>query len=522
MNDMNEWNIPEYFNFATDVVDRWAEDPALEAVVVADETGGVTRWTYAEIADRSRRQAALLTSQSVSKGDRVVVMLPRSVEWIVTMVACARIGSVPIPCITMLTADDVAYRVEHSGARAVVTTIADATKFEGLALDVRICVGGELEDWIDEATSSSLAAGDIGASVRSSDPAVLYYTSGSTGGPKGVLHAAAALYAWRVSAEHWLALDRGDVIWCTADTGWSKAGTSILYGPFSRGATAVMYDGPFDARRRLELIDELGVDIFCAAATELRRLIVEPGPFSFSRLRHTVSAGESVNPEVVTRWKELTGIDVLDGYGQTETLMTVTNVPGRPPKPGSMGRALPGNRIAVLVGDDEIATASASGQLLVAAPSPQLMLGYLGDEERTSSCYLEIDGQHWFMTGDNVEVDADGDVFYLGRSDDIINSSGYRIGPEEVENALVSHPVVQECAVVGQPDPERGEIVVAYVVLLPGVAAVDETVSDLQRHGKEATAPYKYPRRIEFVDELPKTVSGKLRRNELRRATGRA
>ncbi|MDH5522208.1 MAG: AMP-binding protein, partial [Acidimicrobiia bacterium] len=486
-------------------------------VIVVGAEGAITRLSYAHISEESKRLAEMMSDASIIPGDRIMVMLPRSSEWIVTMVACARLGCVSIPCITMLTAGDLAYRVEHSGARAVITTADNASKFRGdEALEVKIATEGPVDGWLDYRSLDEFSAdGASAARVRSSDPAILYYTSGSTGGPKGVLHAAAALFVWGGAAEHWLSLDCGEVIWCTADTGWSKAGTSILFGPFSRGATTVMYDGPFDPARRLQLIDSLGVDVFCAAATELRRLILEPGPFRFSRLRSTVSAGESVNPELVVRWKELTGIDVLDGYGQTETLMTVTNVPGRPVEPGSMGRALPGTRIAVLDAANAVQFRSASGELLIAAPSPQLMLGYYGEEDRTARCYLEIDNERWFKTGDNVEIDHEGNVFYLGRTDDIINSSGYRIGPQEVENALIAHPDVLECAVVGHPDNERGEIVVAFVVLVPSAEASAET---LQQHVKQVTAPYKYPRRVVFVDDLPKTVSGKLRRNELRKA----
>jgi acyl-coenzyme A synthetase/AMP-(fatty) acid ligase len=330
------------------------------------------------------------------------------------------------------------------------------------------------------------------------------------------MHGARALYAWELSAKEWLTLDCGDVIWCTADTGWSKAGTSILFGPFSRGATTVLYDGPFDAQKRFEIIERLKVNVFCAAATELRRLILELTPNKFSQLRLTVSAGESVNPDVVIQWKELTGVDVLDGYGQTETLMTITNTMGRSIKPGSMGQPLSGIEIAVLTSAADIGGVGAVGQLLIKTPNPQLMLGYYGDAERTSACYIEVDGETWFATGDNVEIDDDGYVFYVGRTDDIINSSGYRIGPQEVENALVAHPAVQECAVVGHPDKDRGEIVVAFIVVAPGVEAMPDLTKELQQYVKQVTAPYKYPRRIEFVAELPKTISGKIRRNLLR------
>lgn len=515
---MSLLQLPSTFNFASDVVDVWAEDPELLALIAATADGTIEKFTYADIRDLSRRLATMLERASVRKGDRVIIMLPRRWEWVVAMITCARMGCVPVPCITMLTSSDIAYRVKHSGARVAVTEGGQAHKFADLdSLEVKVAVDDVPLGWLDFHALSAETPTALPADVGIDEPAIMYYTSGSTGGPKGVLHAARALFAWRVSAEHWLTVRRGEVIWCTADTGWSKAGTSILYGPFSRGATTVLYDGPFEPHRRFDLIRTFRAHVFCAAATELRRLILEPAPGDLGVLRLAVSAGETVNPEVVERWKELTGIDVLDGYGQTETLMTVTNSPGMTIKPGSMGRALPGVEIGVLTADGEVNETSSSGQLVIRMPNPQLMIGYSGEPERTDACYTEVHGTKWFMTGDNVEIDDEGYVFYLGRSDDIINSSGYRIGPQEVENTLVSHPKVQECAVVAQPDPDRGEIVVAFVVLAPGETASEELIGELQNYVKQQTAPYKYPRRVLFVSDLPKTVSGKIRRNELRK-----
>ncbi len=515
---MSPMQLPRTFNFASDVVDVWAKDPELLALVAAKADGSVQTFSYARIRDLSQKLARMLERASVRQGDRVIVMLPRRWEWVVAMITCARMGCVPVPCITMLTASDIAYRVKHSGARAVITEGGQVDKFSDLdSLDVKVAVDDVPPGWLDFHALADEAAEGAAAVVDIDDPAIMYYTSGSTGGPKGVLHASRALYAWRVSAEHWLTVGTGDVIWCTADTGWSKAGTSILYGPFSQGATTVLYDGPFEPGRRFELIRRFGAHVFCAAATELRRLILEPAPDDLGVLRLAVSAGETVNPEVVERWKKLTGIDVLDGYGQTETLMTVTNSPGMSIKPGSMGRALPGVEIGVLTADGVVEEASSSGQLVVRMPNPQLMIGYSGEPDRTEACFTQVNGVRWFMTGDNVEIDDEGYVFYLGRSDDIINSSGYRIGPQEVENTLVAHPKVQECAVVAQPDLDRGEIVVAFVVLTPGETASEALVNELQTYVKQQTAPYKYPRRVIFVGDLPKTVSGKIRRNELRK-----
>jgi len=512
-----EWQIPAEFNFAADVVDRWADDANRLALIAVDATGSEQRFTFAEISKRAAQLANLLAAQGIEQGDRVIVMLPRIPEWQIAMVAATRMGAVPIPCITMLTASDLAYRAEHAGAKGVITTAAETGKFDDIAgLSARVCVGEAPLGWTSVSESEAQSAEFAPARVAAEDAAILYYTSGSTGSPKGVTHAARALWAWESSAEHWLDLGPDDRIWCTADTGWSKAGTSILFGPWSRGASVLFYDGPFDARARLELLERYEVTVFCAANTELRRLVLEDtSKFDLSRLRSTVSAGESVNPEIIERWRELTGTTVLDGYGQTETLMTVTNRPGREVKPGSMGLPLPGVDVAVRTPDEKLAEVGA-GELLIKLPNPQLMLGYRDDPDRTASSQIALGGVDWFATGDNVEIDDDGYVFYTGRADDIINSSGYRISPQEVENALSRHDAVQECAVVGVPDDERGELVKAWVVLSEAYVAGDDLVGELQRHAKETTAPYKYPRAISFCEELPKTVTGKIRRNLLR------
>ncbi len=509
---------PETFNFAGDVVDRWARDPQRTALVWCDAAGAERRLTFAQVSDESARVAAWLADRGVAKGDRVVVMLPRIPEWQVSMVACLRLGAVPIPCITMLTARDVAYRVRHSGAVAAITVREATAKFaDATAFTAALCVGGAADGWSDWAEAHDHAERAAPTRVAAEEPAVMYYTSGSTGMPKGVLHASRAIHAWRVSAQYWLTLTPDDVMWCTADTGWSKAGTSILFGPWSQGSAVLFHEGPFDARRRFELLARHRVTVFCAAATELRRLVREDvSGHDLSALRLTVSAGESVNPEVLQAWQRLVGVPLLDGYGQTETLMTVLNYPGMPVKPGSMGRPLPGIEAAVLADDGSVATRDTRGRLLIRDSSPQLMLGYFGDPDRSAAQFLDARGARWFVTGDTVTADADGYLFYVGRDDDVIGSSGYRIGPQEVENALIEHPAVQESAVIGVPDPERGEVVKAYVVLAPGHAASDALAEALKAHVRALTAPYKYPRRIEFVDDLPKTVSGKIQRALLR------
>jgi acyl-coenzyme A synthetase/AMP-(fatty) acid ligase len=495
------WQVPAAFNFAADVVDAWAQDPEKLALLWCDESGREERYTFQAIAERSRRFGNVLRAGGLNKGDRCIVMLPRIPQWQVAMVGCLRVGVIPIPCIDMLTAKDVRFRVEHSGAVGAITTQANLAKFPELRL--RLVAGEDFDAALDAADPECPSE-----RIAAEDPVAMYYTSGSTGNPKGVTHAARALYAWRYSSHFWHDLKPSDLMWCTADTGWSKAGTAILFGPWSCGAAVVFYQGAFDPRERLALLAKHRVTVFCAAATEFRRLVNEDiSPYDLSALRLTVSAGETVNPEIVRRWRELTGVALLDGYGQTETLMTVLNYPFLPVKPGSMGKPLPGVETAIL-----------DGQLAIRLPNPQMMLGYWNEPERTAAGKTAVDGVEYWLTGDMVRQDEDGYLFYEGRADDIISSAGYRIGPMEVENALLEHPAVQESAAVGKPDAERGEIVKAFVVLKAGIAGTPQLAAELQAHVKQTTAPYKYPREVEFVAELPKNASGKLLRRVLRGA----
>lgn len=514
----SQWELPATFNFATDIVDYWAQEPEKIALITVDEDMRERVYTFADISQHAAQYANLLEAHGLAQGDRVIVMLPRIAEWQTAMTAVLRAGCVPIPCITMLTEADLAYRAAHSGARAVITLDSETAKFDDIpSVTIRACTGDAPQGWVALSEADAQPETHSAARVGIEDAAILYYTSGSTGKPKGVSHAARALYAWASSALHWLALTPQSRIWCTADTGWSKAGTSILFGPWSQGASVLFYDGPFVPEMRLELLQDYQVTCYCAAATELRRLILEDvSAYDLSQLKTTVSAGESVNPEIIHRWQALTGITVRDGYGQTETLMTITNRPGMAVKPGSMGVPLPGVEIGVRTADGTFAAKQAGGELLIKLPNPQVMTGYRDDTARTKAAQIEVDGVSYFTTGDTVDIDAEGYVFYTGRVDDLINSSGYRIGPQEVENVLSEHEAVQECAVVGVPDDERGELVKAWIILNDGFEADDRLTGALQEYVKKQTAPYKYPRRIAFVDELPKTVSGKIQRNLLR------
>jgi acyl-coenzyme A synthetase/AMP-(fatty) acid ligase len=351
--------------------------------------------------------------------------------------------------------------------------------------------------------------------MAAEDPAMMYYTSGSTGHPKGVVHAARAIYAWRMSAKYWLDLNPGDRIWCTADTGWSKACTSVLIGPWSRGACTLMYDGAFVPKKRLELLAKHRINVYCAPGTELFRILDEDmASYDLAALRHTVTSGEAMSPIIGARWEKATGAKVFEAYGQTETLMTILNIPGEPIHYGSMGLPAPGCEIEVIDEAGARCADGVEGNVAMKTPNPQLMLGYWKDEEKTRSRFIG----DWYLTGDRAARDADGYFWFAGRDDDLINSAGYRIGPMEVENALLQHPSVQECAVVGWPDAERGEIVKGFVVLREGFEPSDALVADLQNHCKRVTAPYKYPRAIGFIDALPRTLTGKIRRRDLKPA----
>lgn len=511
---------PATFNFGGDVIDRIAEDADKEALIWCNAAGAERRFLFSDIAEKSARLGSSLSRLGVCKGDRVIVMLPRVPEWQLAMVACLKIGAIAVPCIEMLTAKDVEYRVRRSGAKAVITSAAQTPKFAALhaAIPVRVAVGDPIDCWHD--VESLMTSGDSAFApvrVEAEDPAILYFTSGSTGHPKGVLHAARGIWHWRHSAVEWLDLKRDDLIWCTADTGWSKAGTSILFGPWSCGSAALFYDGPFDAMRRLELLEKYCVTVFCASGTEILRLLDQPiDKFDVSALRRTVSAGEAVSEPAVRGWQRATGMVIAEAYGQTETLMSLGHRQETLRKPQAMGIPIANNELAIIDERGSPLNADEVGELAIRAPNPQIMLGYWDDQERTESCYLHTQDGCWFRTGDRAERDTDGHFFHRGRNDDVINSSGYRIGPAEVEDVLLAHPAIAEAAVVGAPDAERGELVVACIVLRPGHVASAELADELKRFVKAQTAPYKYPRAVHFMDSLPKTLTGKVQRNVLR------
>ncbi len=526
------WAVPEHFNFAGDVVDRWARDPSRLALIWEDAEGDQVRLRFSELAAAINRCGNALLGLGLARGDRVIVHLPRIPQWFVATLACVKVGAIPIPTTEMMQASDLKFRARHSGATCVFTTPEGTERFDEIAdscpeltrrLVVDVLGRPEYErrpGWLSyqrlcEQASPALEAAVVGAE----DPAIMYYTSGTTGQPKAVVHASRALYAWRQAAFCWLDIKPGDLHWCTADTGWSKFGTSMVFGPWSWGAALLMYHGPFDPEQRLHFIQKHRPSTFCAAPTEFR-LIVQCNldAWDLSSVRHSVSAGEPLNPEVIERWRRSTGLEVYDGYGLTEALMACHNYRCLPIRPGSMGKPLPGYEMAVLDEEGRELGPDQEGDLVIGSDNPCLMIGNWGD----SGALERSNHTRWFVTGDRAWVDSDGYYWFVGRGDDVILSAGYRIGPFEVESALASHPAVAESAAVGSPDPIRGEVVKAFVVLLPGQQASPRLAAELQEHVKRVTAPYKYPRRVEFVDELPKTITGKIRRRELKLREQRA
>jgi acyl-coenzyme A synthetase/AMP-(fatty) acid ligase len=515
------WETPDHFNFGADVVGRFAREPERPALLWRGADGAERRLRYADVAAEANRFAHLLRSLGVRPGDPVVVMLPKVPEWQIALVGALQAGCLVIPSSTILRPKDIEYRVTHSGSVALVTTpeqaaAVDEVRAKTPSLVHRLLLGGEREGWIGLEPALAAQPADAGArhATRASDPALVYYTSGTTGPPKAVLHAHAYTWAQRYTASFWLGLRGDDRLWTTSDTGWAKAAYSVLFGPWSVGAEVFMYGGRFEPRRELELLEEAAPQVFCAPPTEYRLLVKDEklAKLRVPQLRECVSAGEPLNPEVIRAWHEHTGLTIRDGYGQTESILLIGNFPGNEVRPGSMGLPMPGHELAVIDESGRPLPPGEVGDVALRGAPPSLFREYWKDEAATRRTRRG----DWYVTGDRATVDADGFFWFVGRADDVIISAGYRIGPFEVESALVEHPDVLEAAAVAAPDADRGAIVKAYVVLRPGVRGDDALVRRLQDHVKKVTAPYKYPRQVEFVAELPKTVSGKIRRVELR------
>jgi acyl-coenzyme A synthetase/AMP-(fatty) acid ligase len=471
-------------NFARDVVE--AADPGRPALIELARDGSRREWRFGAVAEQSGRLARVLAGHGVGRGEVVMTLVGNRPEWVVAMVACFRQGFVVLPCTEQLRPKDLRLRLEATEPRAVVCDERNADVLAAAGWDGPVV-------WVPWGALPESGPPPAAAELAEEDPCLITFTSGTSGEPKPILHAQRYLTGQRVQAEHWLDARRGDLVWCTAASGWSKSARNVFIAPWIRGATALLHDARFDPAERLEVLAREAVNVLCMAPTEYRVIAKRTALRRFERLRGLVAAGEALNPEVLRAWEAATGLQIRDGYGQTETGQLTGAPLGEPVRPGSMGRALPGVDLWIS-GDGE----------LVADPRtiPTFCLG--PDRE-----------QPWH-TGDRVRMDDDGFLFFEGRTDDVIISSGYRIGPFEVESALVAHPAVAEAAVVAAPDDERGSVVRAVVVLREGHDPSDALARELQDHAKRETAPYKYPRIVDFAAELPKTTSGKIRRALLR------
>ena len=477
-------------NFARDVVD--SAPPNDRALVELARDGSRREWTFGEVSDHAARLAGVLSARGVGRGDVVMTLIGNRPEWVLTMVACFRVGAVVLPGNEQLRAKDLRQRLDAAGPRLIVADERNASELNAARPDCEVLFIPDPELYASTAPAPAV-------DLKPTDPCLITFTSGTTGEAKGVVHGQRYLPGQSLQATEWLDARHGDLIWCTAASGWSKSARNVFIAPWINGAAALLHDARFDPQQRLEVLAAERVNVLCMAPTEYRVIAKRAQLAPVPSLRGLVAAGEALNPEVLRAFRAATGLEIRDGYGQTETGQ-LTGVPaGGEVRPGSMGRPLPG--IALDVRD---------GELVLGDPTtdPTFFVGYLDGTAAPESV-------PW-PTGDRVRADDDGYLYFEGRTDDVIISAGYRIGPFEVESALVSHAAVAEAAVVAAPDDERGSVVRAVVVLRDGHTPSSGLISDLQEHVRRETSPYKYPRIVDFADELPKTASGKVQRSLLR------
>lgn len=527
-------DVPEYFNFAIDVMGKWASDPNKLAMLWIGLNGEERHLTFAHFAQHSSRAANAFAALGIQKGDNILVMLPRIPAWWESVLGLMKIAAIPIPCTTLLTPKDMQFRAEVSEATGLITDSEGAAKYDQVrsqcprvkvtvVVEPNADVGGR-EGWtsyhhiVDEASPAF-----TGPKTRSDDPCLIYFTSGTVGYPKMVLHTHASYpIGHTITAKYWLDLHENDLHWNLSEMGWAKAAWSNLFGPWIMGAAMFIQDarGKFNTIETLEMLHKYPITTLCAPPTAYRMLVLDD-PLAYLKanppkaLRHCVGAGEPLNPEVIRTWQQTTGMTIRDGYGQTETVLLCANFPPLAVKPGSMGKPSPGFEVSVIDHDGSELPPHKEGDIAVKIKPHRptwMFKEYWRNPDATNAC---IRGD-WYITGDRAYKDEDGYLWFVGRADDVIISAGYRIGPFEVESALKEHPAVAESAVIASPDEMRSEIVKAFVILAPGYTASPELASQLQQHVKRVTAPYKYPREIEFVESLPKTISGKIRRVELR------
>ena len=514
------WDIPTDYNVVDVVEEHARKSPDKVAIYWEDAAGDTRRMTYAELSKDARRFGNALRKLGIKKGDPILHVLPRLPEAHVVQLGSFVAGAVAVPCSEMLKPKEISYRAAASDAKVIVADrsvveVAEAAR-EHSPLETFIVIGEERDGWLQFATLVGEADpnGDK-VPLTIDDPMTINFTSGTTGNPKPVVHKHRWMYCHnRVTARYWWDASEEDVIWATTAPGWAKWYWSPIGVGLTTGASQLMYSGRFDAERYLELLEKYKITKLCATPTEYRLFAQLPNMGKYKLvLKDALSAGEPLNVEPIEAFKRAFGVTIRDGYGQTESVCLVCNYPGLDVKPGAMGKPTPGPGVTLIDEQGTPVQQGEVGEIALPPDNPAIFDGYWKSPELDKEAF----SGGWYRTGDLARMDEDGYLFFEGRADDVILTSGYRIGPFEVEDALVSHPAVVEAAAVASPHRERGEIVKAFVILAEGYAPSEELVKELQDHVKQVTAPYKYPRAVEFVSELPKTTSGKIKRAELKR-----
>ena len=528
-------NVPEVFNFGFDVVDEWAAvEPDKKALLWCNDAGEERTFTFTDIAHLSNKAANAFRGLGIGKGDVVLCILRRRWEYWVVATALCKLGATIIPATLQLTKKDISYRANSADVKAMVCVndpyVVEQTEealAEAPSIKNTILVDGQREGWIsfdslieNESETFERPTGDAG--VTSKDIMLIYFTSGTTGNPKAVMHNFAHPLGHILTAKYWQQVQENKLHMSVTDSGWAKFGWGKIYGQWIAGATVFCYDmEKFIPAKLLQHMQDYQLTTFCAPPTMYRFMLQEDvASYDLSSIQNFATAGEPLNAEVTIQWERLTGKKIREGFGQTEGPVLLATYPWIEPRPGSMGKPSPLLNTKLLddngceVEDGEEGAICVTG--LKEAYPPGLFVGYYHNPEKTA----EAVGGEYYNLHDMAWRDSDGYCFFVGRNDDVIKCSGYRIGPFEVESALVAHPAVVECAVTAAPDPIRGKVVKATIVLAKGYEPSDELVKELQNHVKHTTAPYKYPRVVEFVDELPKTVGGKIKRKQIRTQDG--
>jgi len=520
-------NIPEIFNFGFDVLDVRAQEADKVALLAIDTlTGNEKSVTYSELSKVSAQFGKALLSLGLKRGDTACVLIGRKPDWHKALFGCMKVGVISMPGTNLLTAKDIAYRVNEAGAKAVIVSSMHVEKVNQIVdrcptLKYLIVMGKASGDWLSfeklcEDQDTDLSARDL-PPFASTETMMIYFTSGTTALPKMVPRDFGYAYAHAATALFWMDLQENDIHWTLTDTGWAKAAWGILFPQMMIGCTTVLYDAPdMDPVAHLKAINEYNITTFCAPPTVYRLFVQQDlKQYNLTSLRRCLGAGEPLNPEVIRYWFENTGTVIADGYGQTETINIVGNFPGLETRYGSMGKPVPGFDINIVDDNGDILADGEVGHIAIRTEDKWpagLFHGYLQDNVLVTDSFRH----GWYYTGDTASRDKDGYLWFVGRSDDLISSAGYRISPFEVESALLEHELIAESAVVGIPDATRGQLVKAYIVLVEDHKGSIELAKKIQDFCKNLTAPYKYPRKIEFVSTLPKTISGKIRRVELR------